>query len=113
LAIATTAAYFVVVFVFPPLIRRLPDSPHAPSALTETYEDGRGVLRKVLATCTGRNFKVADVDLDRPAAGHDDRAVVVALEVHGKGSVVQLAGELGDLEGVLGVTAGEVDEVFA
>jgi putative Mg2+ transporter-C (MgtC) family protein len=115
LAVATTLAYFLVVFAFPPLVRMLPASPHAPSAVSVTYEDGQGVLRRVLASCIGRNFKVADVDVDRPAAGHPrgDRAVVVSLEVHGKGSVAELAAALGELDGVLGVVAGDVNEVFA
>ena len=116
LAIATTAGYFLVVFAFPPLLARLPSSPHAPSALKVTYEDGRGVLRHVLGACTGRDFKVADVDVDRPAAGHHpahDDAVMVSLEIHGKGSVAELAAELGELDGVLAVKAGDVNEMFA
>jgi putative Mg2+ transporter-C (MgtC) family protein len=111
LAIATTVAYFLVVFVLSPLARRLPASPYAPSALRVDYEDGRGILRRVLAACTARDFKVADVNVDRHEAGHDG-TVSVALEVHGPGPVAQLAAELGEIDGVRAVAAGDVNEMF-
>jgi putative Mg2+ transporter-C (MgtC) family protein len=111
LAIATTVAYFGVVFGLAPLARRLPASPYAPSALRVVYEDGRGVLRRVLAACTARDFKVADVNVDRAEEGHPG-AVSVALEIHGSGPVALLAGELGEIDGVLSVAAGDVNEMF-
>ncbi len=46
------------------LARRLPASPYAPSALRLVYEDGRGILRRVLAACTSRDFKVAAGDVN-------------------------------------------------
>jgi len=114
LAIATTVAYFAVVFGLAPLARRLPASPYAPSALRLVYEDGRGILRRVLAACTSRDFKVADVNVDRPegASGGHPGAVAVSLEVHGGGSVAALAAELGEIDGVLNVAAGDVNEMF-
>ncbi len=110
LAIATTVAYFLVVFVVSPLARRLPASPYAPSALRVDYEDGRGVLRRILAACTARDFKVADVNVDRHPG--EAGAVSVALEVHGPGAVAPLAAELGEIDGVLAVAAGDVNEIF-
>jgi len=112
LAIATTVAYFAVVFVISPLARRLPASPYAPSALRVTYEDGRGILRRVLAVCTGRDFKVADINVDRSEHEELRQAVAVSLELHGRGSIADLAGELGEIDGVLRVTAGDVNELF-
>jgi putative Mg2+ transporter-C (MgtC) family protein len=113
LAIATTVAYFIVVFVFPAVMVRLPASPYAPSALRLTYEDGRGVLRQILGICTGSGFAVSDVAVARHEAhGDHPGSVGVALEIHGKGSVAALAGELGELRGVLAVSAGDVNEVF-
>jgi putative Mg2+ transporter-C (MgtC) family protein len=79
LAIATTLAYFVVVYVLAPLARRLPAWPYAPSAVRVEYADGRGILRKVLQACTSRDFKVAD---------------------------------LGEIDGVHAVAAGDVNEIF-
>jgi putative Mg2+ transporter-C (MgtC) family protein len=114
IAIATTVAYFLVVFVVSPLARRLPASPYAPSAIRVDYEDGRGILRRVLAACTARDFKVADVNVDRGEGIHEGHAgaVSVALEVHGPGSVAELAAELGEIDGVMGVAAGDVNEMF-
>jgi putative Mg2+ transporter-C (MgtC) family protein len=110
LAIATTLAYFVVVYGLAPLVRLLPASPYAPSAVRVIYEDGRGILRRVLETCTSRDFKVADVNVDR-----DDEPgehVAVSLEVHGRGSVADLAADLGEIDGVHAVAAGDVNEIF-
>lgn len=112
LAIATTVAYFLVVYTLSPLARRLPASPYAPSAVRVDYEDGRGVLRRVLAACTSRDFKVADVDVDRHEGHGPAGAVSVALEVHGPGSVAELAAVLGEIDGVFGVAAGDVNEMF-
>jgi putative Mg2+ transporter-C (MgtC) family protein len=110
LAIATTVAYFITVHVLAPLARRLPASPYAPSAVRVVYEDGRGILRKVLETCTSRDFKVADVSVDR---GEDPgRYVAVSLEVHGSGSVASLAADLNEIDGVHAVHAGDVNEIF-
>lgn len=69
------------------------------------------MLRRVLAACTSRDFKVADVDVHRHEAGPAG-AVSVALEIHGPGSVAQLAAELGEIDGILGVAAGDVNEMF-
>jgi putative Mg2+ transporter-C (MgtC) family protein len=110
LAIATTVAYFVTVHIIAPLAQRLPASPYAPSAVRVVYEDGRGILREVLETCTSRGFKVADVRVQRSEA--HDREVAVSLEVHGSGSIANLAADLEDIDGVQAVTAGDVNEIF-
>jgi putative Mg2+ transporter-C (MgtC) family protein len=112
LAVATTVAYFLTVHVLAPLSARLPGSPYAPAAVRVVYEDGRGILRKVLQACTARDFKVADVDVERgehPGPGHE---VVVSLEVHGRGAVTALAVALNEIDGVHAVHAGDVSEIF-
>jgi putative Mg2+ transporter-C (MgtC) family protein len=110
LAIAGTVAYFITVHVLAPLAQRLPASPYAPSAVRVVYEDGRGILRKVLEACTSRDFKVADVSVDR---GEDPgQYVAVSLEVHGRGSVASLAADLNEIDGVHAVHAGDVNEIF-
>jgi putative Mg2+ transporter-C (MgtC) family protein len=114
LAVAATVAYFAVVFVIWPLAGRLPASSLPASALRVAYEDGRGILRRVLSACTARDFKIADVNVDRLDSGSPGAAssVVVALELHGKGSLAELAAELGEIGGVLSVAAGDVSEMF-
>ena len=64
----------------------------------------------MLETCTSRDFKVADVNVGRSEGA--DREVAVSLEVHGRGSVASLAADLGDIDGVHAVAAGDVNEIF-
>jgi putative Mg2+ transporter-C (MgtC) family protein len=106
LAVAATVGYFVIVYAISPIAALLPGSPQGASRITITYEDGRGVLRRVLAACTGREFKVGDVEVDRLSSesGSEHESVEVALQLHGRGSVADLAAELEDLDGVLAVT---------
>ncbi len=61
LAVLTTAMYFIIVVAFPPLVRRLPRSSTASSVIRVRYRDGRGVLREVLRTATGRGFAVSEL----------------------------------------------------
>jgi putative Mg2+ transporter-C (MgtC) family protein len=115
LATATTVGYLIVAFAFPRLMAWIPASGRAPSALRVVYEDGRGVLRDVLTACTGSNFSVADIAIDRPQDGHDGdqaRSVSVRLEIHGTGSVAQLAARVEETAGVLAVSAGDANEIF-
>lgn len=112
LAIATTVAYFVTVYVLAPLAQRLPASPYAPSAVRVVYEDGRGILRRVLEACTSRDFKVADVNVERGEVHGPGTEVAVSLEIHGSGSVAALAADVGDIDGVHAVQAGDVNEIF-
>ncbi|HEY1237933.1 MAG TPA: MgtC/SapB family protein [Solirubrobacterales bacterium] len=116
LAIATTVAYLIVAYVYPGLMAWIPASGQAPSALRVVYEDGRGVLRDVLTICTGSNFSVADIAIDRPQSetqnGDRSGSVSVRLEVHGTGSVAQLAAQVEETPGVLAVSAGDANEIF-
>jgi putative Mg2+ transporter-C (MgtC) family protein len=74
------------------------------------YVDGRGLLRHVLGVCTGRGFSVAGFPVDR--SDTQGGLVAVALEIHGRGHDAELAGEIGEIDGVVSVTAGGVNEVF-
>jgi putative Mg2+ transporter-C (MgtC) family protein len=73
LAIAVTAANFVVVFGFRPLERVLPKSRWAPSSLQVSYEDGRGILRDILIVCTQQDFAVTGVEVERDGETSRDR----------------------------------------
>jgi putative Mg2+ transporter-C (MgtC) family protein len=114
LAVAATVGYFLGVFVIFPLVDRLPAAASPVAALRVAYEDGRGILRRVLAACTARDFKIADINVNRSegSPARTGSAVVVALELHGKGPVAELAAELGEIDGVLSVAAGDVNEMF-
>jgi hypothetical protein len=64
----------------------------------------------VLELCTTSGFKIADVNVAH--SREDPDAVVVSLEVHGKQSIPQLTADLGEIDGVLNITTGDVDDMF-
>ncbi|MBF6328043.1 MgtC/SapB family protein [Nocardia transvalensis] len=107
LAVLVTAAHFLVVFAFTPLAARLPRSKYAPSRLRLCYLDGRGVLRRALATCTERNFAVDELAVEGPDPDHPARTVRVRLSVHGAGSLSELTASLADIDGILAVSTDE------
>jgi putative Mg2+ transporter-C (MgtC) family protein len=122
LATAVTLGHFIVVFAFPAIERRLPKSRWAPSSLQISYQDGRGVLREVLASCTRSDFAVSRVQVERDpshdivsatssdgSAGWDAVAggapppkgiVTLSVEVRGAKSVARLAERLSEIDGV-------------
>jgi putative Mg2+ transporter-C (MgtC) family protein len=119
LAVCGTAVYFLVVVGFPPLTRRLPTSSTAISILRVRYLDGRGVLRDVLGLATAQGFLIAEVatesmhtgpprDPARPDGDPVGTLVEVTLQVHGRGSVNELAAELSELPGVEAVVADDI-----
>jgi putative Mg2+ transporter-C (MgtC) family protein len=99
LAIAVTAAHFIVVFVYPRIAAALPRSRYIGFGIRIVYEDGRGILRDILRESTQLGFHISQVDTRRIDSG-----VAVTLEVAGQPSVQQLALDLNDLDGVLEVT---------
>jgi putative Mg2+ transporter-C (MgtC) family protein len=130
LAIAVTLSHFVVVVLaFPAIERRLPKSRWAPSSLQISYQDGRGVLREVLASCTRSEFSVSGVQVERDhevgsarvpgqdalspedALGGDwapqpKGIATLRVEVRGAKSVARLAERLSEIDGVTSVHAG-------
>jgi putative Mg2+ transporter-C (MgtC) family protein len=115
LALAVTGGHFVVVFAFPYIARHLPRSRWTPSLLQICYQDGREALREVLVRCTQHNFAISRLQVEKESSANPqdgaDRTVTVALEVQGTGSVAKLAAKLSDIEGVVSVHAGDVNEV--
>jgi putative Mg2+ transporter-C (MgtC) family protein len=98
LAIVVTLGHFLIVLGLPRLAARLPHSPFVPTALRVVYQDGRGVLREVLAEVSRRGFAIAAVETQR----HGE-AVVLRLELIGQARVHDLMGVLSELDGVLEV----------
>ncbi len=129
LAVATTIGHFVIMFVFPKLLRYLPRERREATRLRIAYQDGRGLLRTVLMVCSELRFAVDQVDVERDsdsASGREDAAdladfegveveprhkgiVVLNMRVKGKRPASQLIGRLTDIDGVLRV-AGLEDE---
>ena len=119
LAAATTLAHFVIMLLFPRLVRRLPKSRRIATDLHISYEDGRGLLRTILIACTGLRFAIEHVRLDREdgerLAQAEDEAdregiapappllrpcVTLSVRVKGKQPVTQLVAALADIDGV-------------
>lgn len=129
LACATTAGYFLVVYGLTPLSTRIQRSRPQSQLIEVTYQDGRGLLRDVLAGCTRRGWVVArfstrhDVrqgaggggqvggPMSGPVSGPMSDSVVVLVELRGTGRLDELAAELTELPGVLGGHAVSPDHV--
>jgi putative Mg2+ transporter-C (MgtC) family protein len=134
LAIAVTFGHFIVIALFPAIERRLPKSRWAPTSLQISYQDGRGVLRAVLACCTGSEFAVSRVQVERDPAHEVGAAgvsgqdiltseeavggnwapppkgiVTLRVEVRGAKSVARLAERLSEIDGVTSVQIGDAN----
>ena len=119
LALVVTAGHFIVVFVFPFVVVRLPKSRWTPSGLRVSYEDGREILREILIVCTRHDFAVSRVRVGRQSSldpreavaeeTAPKRVVTVALEVQGTRSVAKLAAKLAEINGVVSVNAGDAN----
>jgi hypothetical protein len=69
-------------------------------------------LREALAECAQRGFSISNVSIagaTNGKNGHGPREVTVDLEVRGQGSLVELATELVELDGVVDVRAGDAN----
>jgi putative Mg2+ transporter-C (MgtC) family protein len=114
LALTVTALHFVIVLGYTPLMRHLPNQRRGTSTLRVTYEDGKGVLRHLLAACTEHAWTITDLavegsrsreeidDFDALAAEGSPRPVSVVLGVSGDG-VPQDLHSLAAVDGVLGI----------
>lgn len=112
LAVVTTAAHILVVSVYPRLMRAL-HARRPPSTVRVDYRDGEGVLRRVLVETTDLGFSVSEVATERQPelAGQQwVPAVSVVMRVGGRRPLADLVAALSEVDGVLGVSAGEPDE---
>lgn len=111
LAVAGTAGHFLIARGYRVLARRAIRS--HPDTIRLEYVDGLGVLRRAMPLCAERGFAVARLTVDREDVreidGNGTRTAAVTLRVNGRGSVAELAGELGELPGVLQADTGESD----
>jgi putative Mg2+ transporter-C (MgtC) family protein len=126
LAVATTGGHFIVVYAYPPLTRLLHQAVRVPLQVRVDYRDGEGVLRRVMMETTARGFAVSEVAAQRGSGGSTDgrgsrrdreddepagiRVVSLVLRVIGRGSLTDLATALSEVDGVLAVNAGAMDD---
>ncbi|MFI6345481.1 MgtC/SapB family protein [Streptomyces sp. NPDC050560] len=110
LAIGATLVHFLIVRGFPLMFARLPR--HAATDTVQlrlSYLPSRGLLGRALELCTGRGFRVVDVQVEsRP----DDprRPVDVVLRLEGSAPGYELVAELTDWEGVGSVSLGREED---
>jgi len=112
LALLVTALHFVTVLAYTPLGRWLATRGHGERTYRVTYEDGRGVLRALLATCTEKGWSVNAMvagtgEQDSSRAG--DGLVCVGLTLAGSGAFAA-SGDLAEVEGVVRVDVGDEDD---
>jgi putative Mg2+ transporter-C (MgtC) family protein len=103
-ALVAAAGHFLVVLAYPRLLDALPRSRHIGFELRVVYEDGRGILRMILAESTRRGFAIVQVATHQ--LEHDIRGVAVVavtLELRGQPYAERLAVALNDIDGVLEV----------
>lgn len=122
LAVVVTAAHFLVVYGYPPLIRFATRSQPATAAVRVTYRDGEGVLRAVLELATRAGYSVEHAvaerqELDR--AEEDDHAGTIVrarglidlqLRLLGPRQVNELLTVLAEQPGVVSVETGDIDD---
>lgn len=127
LAVATTIGHFVIMLIFPKFAALLPQQKRQATRLRIVYQDGRGLLRDVLVTCSRLRFAIDHVDILGHQAGHSEEAqdladregtqvgsvgkgaVALTMEVKGKRPVGHLIAALADIEGVIHVGSSEED----
>ena len=133
LAVASTIGHFVIMLGFPLLLRRLPKQRRTATRLRITYQDGRGLLRSILMTCSGLRFAIDEVEVERdgfaslPREEEEDRAdeehvaiaatpsradVVLSLNVKGKRPISKLVERLSTIDGISSVATAHNDWDF-
>lgn len=104
LAAVVTALHFLVVRGYPPIIARLsPSTSASTSEVRFTYLTGAALLPRLMETCTGRGFRILEVQIDRLPRETDGGDARVLLRLEGKGDARELATDLFDTDGVLAI----------
>lgn len=123
LAVATAVGHFVIMFVFPKLVARLPRERRTATKLRISYQDSPELLRMILIACTNLRFAIDHVDVERDSGllppreelqdqadlegaeheQHGRSTVVLTMQVKGKRPVSHLIARLTEINGVVRV----------
>lgn len=130
LAVATTAGHFIIMFIFPRLVRSLPRPRRMATDIQISYEDGRGLLRHILIRCTELRFAIDPVRIERGGRilancqqaedAADDEGlgletnsgkgmISLRMQVKGKRPISHLIARLSDIDGIIEVGSAEDD----
>ncbi|GLY69483.1 MgtC/SapB family protein [Amycolatopsis taiwanensis] len=124
LALVVTAAHFLVVYGYPPLVRLLTRTRPATAAVRVTYRDGEGVLRTILELATRSGYSVEQAVTHRQILDRDDdeedghsggyvrfRSLIdLRLRLLGPRQVNDLLTALAGQSGVISVETGDIDD---
>jgi putative Mg2+ transporter-C (MgtC) family protein len=109
LAVAVTVLHFVIVLGFTPLARRLTSRLSGSVRLHLIYQDGRGILRKVMQACDAHGWQLTALAADPPGAPRTDESrpagpgeVGVAMTLSGAG-VLRSTRVLATIDGVTAI----------
>lgn len=116
LALATTVAHMIIMFIYPRLVRLLPKEVRLTNDIRISYDDGKGVLRVILAAVTEARFRIQHVRLPteeqhgRDAVGAVENpaeewhpakpTVTLQMQVNSKRPISHLIARIGAVEGV-------------
>jgi putative Mg2+ transporter-C (MgtC) family protein len=111
----------IIALAFSAVTDRLPRSATAVSSLRIRYLDGRGALRRLFQTVTSQGFTIDEVFTDTAArrsgshpgpAARDGKSIVeVAIQVHGRQPVNDLAAVLSEIDDVDAVLVNDANIV--
>jgi putative Mg2+ transporter-C (MgtC) family protein len=104
LAVFVTAAHFLVVYGYPPLVRLLTRSRPTTTVVRASYRDGEGALRDIIELVTTSGYVVEHASTNRNEASH---VIDLRLRLTGPRQLAALVTGLSDQSGVLTVDTGE------
>lgn len=123
LALCTTIGYFLVAYGLRPATHWMPALRTPPVTFRIEYQDGRGLLRKVLDLCTGAGYAVAsfrgagpderDDRDERRGTGGRPHTVEVVLTLHGRGDATALTDRLVATPGIVSVAYNNAEDEYA
>ena len=108
IATAGTVAYLLISVGYPYVSRHLPAARQI-SPLRVTYQDGGGVLRRLVAESAEHGFAIANLAVEREGVRGGERTVTVRLGLLGRGPIASLAADLESIDGVIRVRAGDTN----
>jgi putative Mg2+ transporter-C (MgtC) family protein len=101
LAVVVTAMHFIIIVGFFPLAKRLSARLSGSVTIHVTYEEGRGVMSRLLQVCERRQWQLADLAADTASAPVATGSSGVMLTLSGRGILAAPT----VLAGIEGVTA--------